>query len=403
MKKIVALLLALALLMSLYACGKQEAAPAQTEAPETTAAAPENTAAPEESAEITVTDMIGREVTVVPGSYKRVVCIGAGALRMYTYIGDVNLLCGVEDIDNASLADRPKMFDSVARPYVLAYSDVFETLPSCGVGGPMAQAAEAEKILSCNPDIVISEFEDVEKEDALQEQLGIPVITLSTGSKGVFDDAFAGSMELLGVIFGQEEKAAALNAYVAEQAAEITARTADIAEEDKPSVYVCGLGNWGTTDHLMTAENYVSFQIANVKNVLSGTGMQGVQPIEEEKFVSLGEEMDMIIMDAAAVKNIAPMYQEDPTMFDACKAWQDGEVYLEMAYNAYYTNFEIALINAWFIAKTVYPEQFADIDLTQKTNEVTAQFLGEELAEAIFAMPTSFGGYQKIDTATFFG
>ena len=142
MKKIVALLLALALLMSLCACGKQEAAPAQTEAPETTAAAPETTAAPEESTEITVTDMIGREVTIVPGSYKRVVCIGAGALRMYTYIGDVNLLCGVEDIDNASLADRPKMFDSVARPYVLAYSDVFETLPSCGVGGPRSPAMQ---------------------------------------------------------------------------------------------------------------------------------------------------------------------------------------------------------------------------------------------------------------------
>ena len=403
MKKIVSILLALVMLASLCACGKQEAAPAQTEAPATTAAAPETTAAAEENTEITVTDMIGREVTIVPGSYQRVVCIGAGALRMYSYIGDAALLCGVEDIDNASLAERPKMFDSVARPYVLAYGEVFETLPSCGVGGPMAQAAEAEKILSCNPDIVISEFEDVEKEDALQEQLGVPVITLSTGSKGVFDDAFAGSMELLGTIFGQEEKAAALNAYVAEQAAEITARTADIAEEDKPSVYVCGLGNWGTTDHLMTAENYVSFQIANVRNVLSGTGMQGVQPIEEEKFVALGEDMDMIIMDAAAVKNIAPLYQEDPTMFDTCKAWQDGEVYLEMAYNAYYTNFEIALINTWFIAKTVYPEQFEDIDLTQKTNEITGKFLGAELAEEIFALPTSFGGYQKIDTATFFG
>ena len=30
--------------------------------------------------------------------------------------------------------------------YMLAYGDVFATLPSCGVGGPMAQAAEAEKI-----------------------------------------------------------------------------------------------------------------------------------------------------------------------------------------------------------------------------------------------------------------
>ena len=401
MKRIVCLFLALMPMLSLCACGKEEKAAVQTEAPVTTAA-PETLGATE-SVEVTITDMIGREVTIVPGSYKRVVCIGAGALRMYSYIGDVSLLAGVEDIDNTTLSERPMMFDSVARPYVLAYNETFNTLPSCGVGGPMAQAAEAEKILSCDPDIVISEFEDVEKEDALQEQLGVPVITLKAGSKGVFDDAFYGSMELLGKVFGEEEKAAALNSYVQEQAAQISARTADIAEEDKPSVYVCGLGNWGTTDHLMTAEKYVSFEIANVKNVLSDTGTQGIQPIEEEKFVSIGADMDMIIMDAAAVKNIKPLYAEDPTMFDTCKAWQEGEVYLEMAYNAYYTNFEIALINTWFIAKTVYPEAFADINMTAKTNEVTQKFYGMDLAEEIFACPSSFGGYQKIDTAAFFG
>ena len=406
-KKLLALFLAFVMLLSLCACGAKTEQPTE---PNETVAEPTETEAqniPDETetapAEVTVTDMIGREVTVIPGSYKSVVCIGAGALRMYSYIGDVAKLSGVEDIDNTTLSERPMMFDSVARPYVLAYGETFNTLPSCGVGGPMAQAAEAEKILSCNPDIVISEFEDVEKSDALQEQLGVPVITLSTGSKGVFDDKFYGSMELLGKVFGEEEKAASLVQYVQDEAGAIAARVAEISEEDKPSVYICGLGNWGTTDHLMTAENYVSFEIAGVKNVLSGLGIQGVGPIEEEKFVELGEQMDIIIMDAAAVKNIKPLYAEDPTMFDTCKAWQNGEVYLEMAYNAYYTNYEIALINTWFIAKTVYPEAFADIDMTVKTNEVTQEFFGMDLAEAIFACPSSFGGYQKIDTATFFG
>ena len=403
-KKILVILCAAAMLLTLTACGSNGSA--ETTQATTTASQPETvpntTAAPTEAAEVTVTDMIGREVTVIPGSYKSVVCIGAGALRMYSYIGDVALLGGVEDIDNTTLEDRPKMFDAVARPYVLAFGDVFNTLPSCGVGGPQAQTAEAEKILSCGPDIVISEYEDVEKEDALQEQLGVPVITLKAGSKGVFDDAFSGSMELLGKVFDREEKAQTLVEFVKSEAAEISSRTAGIADEEKPSVYVCGLGNWGTTNHLMTAENYVSFQVANVKNVLSGTGIQGIGPIEAEKFVEIGNSTDIMIIDAAAVKNIKPLYQEDPTMFDICKAWQNGEVYLEMAYNAYYTNFEIALINTWFIAKTVYPEQFQDIDLTAKTNEVTKAFLGQELADQIFACPSSFGGYQKIDTAVFF-
>lgn len=346
--------------------------------------------------------MIGREVNVVPGSYERVVCIGAGALRMYSYIGDVSLLAGVEDIDNTALAERPKMFDSVARPYMLAYGESFTELPSCGVGGPQAQTAEAEKILACDPDIVISEYEDVEKEDALQEQLGVPVITLKSGKDGVFDESFFGTMRLLGVIFDNEEKAETLISFIESERAEIEKRTADIPEEDKPAVYICGLGNWGTTNHLMTAQNYISFKVANVKNVVTDLEAPGIQAIEEEKFVALGEDMDIIIMDAAAVKNIKPLYAETPDMFDTCKAWQDGEVYLEMAYNAYYTNYEIALINTWFIAKTVYPDLFEDIDLTEKTNEVTQAFFGMDLAEQIAAAPSSFGGYQKIDTETFF-
>lgn len=395
-KKITALVLALIMLLSLCACGSQNAAPAATEAPaesEVPVAEPE---------EITITDMIGREVTVTPGSYKRVVCIGAGALRMYSYIGDVSLLCGVEDIDNTTLDERPKMFDSVARPYVLAFGDTFSTLPSCGVGGPNAQAAEAEKILSCNPDIVISEYEDVDKENALQEQLGVPVITLKAGPNGVFDDAFKNTMTMLGMIFCNEEKAERLVSFIDSEAAEISSRTSEVKDEDKPGVYICGLGNWGTTNHLMTAQNYISFNIANVRNVVTDLEKDGIQAIEEEKFVALGDDMDIIIMDAAAVKNIKPLYAEDPTMFDACKAWQNGEVYLEMAYNAYYTNYEIALINTWFIAKTVYPDLFEDIDITEKTNEITEMFLGEELADAVFSCPSSFGGYQKIDTASFF-
>ena len=356
----------------------------------------------ENGRKVTITDMIGRQVEIVPGSYQHVVCIGAGALRMYSYIGDVSLLSGVEDIDNTALENRPQMFDGVARPYVIAYEDVFSKLPSCGVGGPNAQAAEAEKIIACDPDIVLSEYEDSEKEDALQEQLGVPVLTVRVGPKAVFDDAFASSMTMLGTVFGREDKAEMLLSFVESEKEDIVKRTADIAAGDRPGVYICGLGNWGTTNHLMTAQNYYPFTAANVRNVVADLDADGIQPIEEEKFISLGADMDIMIMDAAAVKNIRPLYQEDRTMFDTCKAWQDGEVYLQMAYNAYYTNFETALANTWFIGKTVYPDRFEDIDMADKTNEITKAFLGQELADEIFACPASFGGYQKIDTENFF-
>ena len=382
-KRLLAFVLAAVLMLSLCACGKDE----------TVATGSENSTTGETLGETTVTDMIGRELVVNPGSYQRVVCIGAGALRMYCYVGDTALLCGMEDIDNMNAPGRPAMFDGVARPYVLAYGDVFNTLPSCGVGGPMAQTADAEKILSCNPDIVISEYEDVQKADALQEQLGIPVITLSSGAKGVFDPVFADSMKLLGTIFNRQEQANTLMSFVEAQTAEIQKRTAGIADADKPTAYICGLGNWGTTNHLMTAENYASFQVANVKNVVSGLSMDGVGPIEDETFVDLGKDMDIVFVDAAAIKNILPLITKDPHMFDHCKAWNEGKVYLQMAYNAYYTNYEIMLANTWYIAKTVYPELFEDIDMKAKTDEITQAFLGKPLAEAIYSCPTSYKGY----------
>ncbi|MBO4409727.1 MAG: ABC transporter substrate-binding protein [Spirochaetales bacterium] len=358
-------------------------------------------AAQDKGKTVTVTDMVGREVEIVPGSYTRVVCIGAGALRVYTYINGADLLCGVEDIENKTLQSRPKVFDSVALPYHIAYGDVFATLPSCGTGGPQAQAAEAEKILSCNPDIVISEYEDADKSNALQEQLGVPVITLKPG-QNVFASAFKDTMRLLGQVFGKEARAQEIISFVEAEEAGIKSRVSAIAEDQKPSVYICGLGNWGTTNHLMTSPNFPSFETANVKNVVGDLAAKGAQAIEKEKFVAIGSAMDIMIIDAAAVKNIKPLYAEDKTMFDSCKAWTTGEVYLQLAFNAYYTNYELALANTWFIAQSVYPELFGDIDMTAKLDEITEVFQGKALSSEIFAFPTSFGGYRKIDTASFF-
>ena len=353
----------------------------------------------------TITDSVGREMELVKGSYKKVVCIGAGALRLYSYIGEANLLAGVEDIENESLTSRPKMFDNVARPYVLANEDVYKTLPSVGVGGPNAQAAEAEKILSCDPDIVISEYEDKDKADALSKQLGVPVFTVGYGSSGVFDAKVATSLTNLGKIFDKEEKAKSLNSFIAESKKEIFDKTASIAETDKKNVYIGGLGNWGTTTYLTTAKNYEPFKVAHINNICDAEGnlaKDGIQAIEKEKFVSLGDDIDIMILDAASVKNIKPLYKKDNTIFDSVKAWKEGKVYLQMAYNAYYTNLEIALINTYYNAMVVYPDLFVDYNIETITNKVTKAFLGKELNTDIKSKPFSYGGYQQIDTSIFF-
>ena len=146
----------------------------------------------------------------------------------------------------------------------------------------------------------------------------------------------------------------------------------------------------------MTSPNFPLFEVANVKNVLSDLATKGNQAIEKEKFESIGKDIDIMIIDAAAVKNIRPLYSEDPTMFDSVKAWGEGEVYLQLAFNAYYTNYELALANTWFIAKSVYPQLFEDIDMNAKLDQITEVFQRQPFAEKIMSFPTSKGAYGKI-------
>lgn len=349
-----------------------------------------------------VKDMIGREISITVGSYKRVVCIGAGALRLYSYVGDLSLLCGVEDIDNYAINDRPKMFDDVARPYMLAYKDYFYNLPSVGRGGPNAQIMEVEKILNVNPDIIISEYEDADKALSLEKQVGVPVVTVAYGSKGVFDEKINQSISLLGKIFNKNERSKQINSFIQKEKNDIFNKTKNIDDSSKKNVYICGLGNYGTTNHLMTVQNYEPFNVAHIKNVVSDLPFDGIQKIEEEKFIDLGKNMDVMIFDAAAMKNIIPLYKQNSEIFSSCNAFKTGEVYLEMAYNAYYTNIEIALANTWFIAKCVYPDLFTDLNMETKLNEITNVFLGKDLKDEIYDCKFSYGGYQKINIEEFF-
>lgn len=132
----------------------------------------------------TVTDLLGREVTV-PEKINRVVCIGAGSLRLYTYVGDLSKLVGVEDVDKDGTGVGATLS---IRPYKMVNKDLFNSLPSCGKGGPQG-SPEAEKILALNPDIVFSLYtSDKAAMDDLQQKIGKPVVVLSYGKTEAFDE-----------------------------------------------------------------------------------------------------------------------------------------------------------------------------------------------------------------------
>ena len=396
--KTIALLLAVGMLLSLAACGVPKTAPAETPA----APAPTETPAPAPAATpdpnaVTVTDLAGRQVSLVPGSCRRVACVGPGALRMYSYIGDENLLCGVEDVDNPSV-NGP--YNTYPRAYVLVYGDVFAQKPSCGAGGPDAQGPELDKLQACKPDVVVTTF--AQAADAMQQTLGVPVIVLENGPMGVFDQAFKDSMTLLGTVFANEAKALDLNGFIDYEVGQIRRRLSTLEDEYRITAYIGGLGEPGV-DAFSTAQNYYPFEIAKIQNAVSGLPEDGVQTITREQFDALGGAVDLLILDAGAVNAIRAEKQSDPGLLDGCAAWRSGSVCLQMMGDVYGPNYEMQLLNAWYVAKSAYPARFEDVPMLLKADEVTNYFYDEKLSETLFQYPGCYGGYQKVNTYSFFG
>lgn len=364
---------------------------------ETTSSSSENT-----TTEISVKDGIGRENTYLPGSYKKIVCVGAGALRLYSYIGDLDLLAGVEDIDNPTKRASGNMaFEGVARPYYDANKDAFKDLPSVGTGGPVANQSgpNLTALASVSPDLIISDFETEEQAKKMEEVTGAKVFTIKYGKQAVYDETVSGILTSLGKILDKDREASALTSYISSSIGELKTMTSNVKEEDKPLVYVGGIGNWGQKDYLATHSNYPMFNVTNIKNALTTISLsaQGQQDITKASFEEMAPNIDKFIIDAAGMKKTIEAYKADNTIFDNVKAVKNGEVYLQLPYNAYYTNLEISLMNGYYDAAVVYPELFKNYDLEAKYKQILEMFVHKDIYKEEISLSNCYGGYQKID------
>lgn len=347
----------------------------------------------------TVTDLLGREVTV-PEKINRVVCIGAGSLRLYTYVGDLSKLVGVEDIDGDG-----KDFNGVLsiRPYKMVNKDLFKSLPSCGKGGPQG-SPEAEKILSLNPDIVFSLYtSDKAAMDDLQQKIGKPVVVLSYGKTEAFDENVKKSIALLGDILNRKERANELLSFISDTETYLSSIGEGIDKDKKATVYLGCQSNYGTHGIESSSANYSIFDVSKIRNVLdeyvskTGETFKGYQKsVDWEILVEMNP--DRIILDAGGLHHLKAQLKEKPEIFKKLSAFQNGEIYLQMPYNAYYTNLETAYADAYFDAWVQYhdiaPEKL-NFDYVEKAREIYTLFLGKDCYDDVAKIMR--GGFQKLD------
>lgn len=367
MKKVFSFILAFALISMLFTgCSANR-----------TANAPSPSGASEEGSTRVVTDLLGREVEI-PAKVESVICTGAGALRMVCYAQATELVIGVEDSDK-----KP----TIKRTYNYVYQDAFKDLPSVGKGGGRGYTAYEEEIIKLQPDLILSAYTS----DALlelAEKTGIPVVSV-TYQSDMFDPDLQTSLTLIGDILGKQERCAELISYLKEAQKDLNERTQDIPDEKKPTAYTGAVTFSGGHGFGGTYANFGPFTAINAINVADETDEKASFEADWEKIVDW--DPDYIFLDPGNMDLVKEEYTKNPDYFKSLRAVQEGRVYSMISYNNYTTNVEVAIADAYYAGCVLFPEQFADVDIAQKTDELLEKFLGKRFYSDMEAAGLKFG------------
>jgi iron complex transport system substrate-binding protein len=333
---------------------------------------------------MTVTDMTGREVTL-PKDPGRVICIAPGTLRLILYVGGKGKVVGVEDIEKAN----PK-----TRPYWMANSELGQ-LPSIGPGGPTSinKEPDLEKVLAVNPDVVFISYFEKTKADALQRTIGIPVVVLTYGPFGRFDESVYESIRLVGRIFDKADRAEAVVGLIEGSRKDLKSRIEGIPEDQKPSVYVGGIGFKGTHGIESTETDYAPFEWVQARNIAKSEAKEGHLFVDKEKILSWNP--DIIFIDIGGNEHVRQDYVKKPGFYKGLKAFQKRQVYTLYSFNWYMTNLGTVVADAYTVGKILYPDRFEDVNPADKADQIYRFLLGKPVYRQIAEVFGNLGDVPK--------
>ncbi len=317
----------------------------------------------------TVVDAYGRSVEV-PKDAKTAATVGSGA-RFVVYAGAQDKLIAVTEMETTPAMNRP---------YAIAYKDLFANLPSTSNGNHLLETnVNKEQLMDLNPDVIISS-RSAEECDALQKDTGIPVIGI-TYQNQLFTDNVYNSITCVGEALGTEDHANEVVAKLKEWDADLKARTADIADADKPSVYVGAVNYKGAKSFTGTYANYAPLVELNAKNVADETGQKAAVDVDLEQIGNW--DPDYMFLNAGNMDLMKADYANNQAFFDGLKAFQQGNLYTQPFFNFNGTNVDTGICDTYFIGATIYPDKFADVDLKAKYSEIYTTLLGVDFYQTM--------------------
>ncbi len=328
----------------------------------TTSATPNPTATPEpENENITVTDMVGRTVTL-PKNVNTVVTTVPDTLRLVVMLGAVDKVVGVSSY--VSMGYAPKMEDILAYPELANVSQV-----------GASSEVDAEMIAQIQPDVVFLYAPYSNLVDSIEETAHVPVVCISAGSYGSQATGdFYTAIRLAGTILGKEAEAEAIVTYYEEQISNIQSRVASIPESERKTVF---LANWANRQGTgWTTRDYWPVTIAGGINLAQDLTANYME-VDKEQILSWNP--DVIFIHGYKGKSAVTDILND-ALLQGTTAVQDGEVY--GLFGPYIgSDPKMWLVDMYMVGKTLYPEQFSDVDVIAQGHAVFEHFYGDSGAQ----------------------
>ena len=306
------------------------------------------------SASKTVVDM-GEKTVAVPSDVQRLIitCYG-GATQ------EVAVMGGKDTI----VAQPPQKFPV----FIKMYPDLAK-VPNVGSFDEL----NMESIMKMNPDVVINSV-TASKGNSKLEENSIPVIQVYTG-KATLDNIY-NEFRMVGDLLNSPEKAEKLIAYWDKEKALLNERISTIPDGEKKRVYYMLGGPLHTNGDKWWGHSFVT--IAGGKNVADGIG--DVRDINAEQLSQW--DPDVIVVSANEGSYVSDEAIAQNPQLAGLKAVKNGSVY-HIPIGGFWWDRpspESPLGFLW-LAKTLYPDKFADIDMAKETKDFFKEFYGYSLSD----------------------
>ena len=380
MRKYLIPLLGAAFLLTACASTKQTASEAQSSETQTTVAQTSSSQEEAKSGEsYTVVDITGREVSFdkVP---EKVIALGHGTLKFYTYVAGPDKLIGIEEAEKTG-------HTVTGQSIHYAYPKLRE-LPTIGKGGAKFEP-DYELLKYSEPDVIFIAYENTKEElDELQSKLEIPVVGLGAGMNGkIFEDDTYNTFEIIGKVMKMEDRAEKINSFLKEVQEDLAKRGGDISES--PKTYIGGCSYRVAQGILSTRTHLDLFDAPKVYNVMDELTEEKSAIIDKEKLVEINPEL--ILLDLSGKELLDEDMQADPNFYKSLDAFKNKKAYYIMPYFTYGMNFDTAILDMYYMGSLAHPDKFSDVDIAAKAAEIYTVFVGKDVYNDLLGTyPESF-------------